>query len=624
MKLLAAEIDFADGMEYVATSTFATAASDTPANQLFRGRLKDVAFERAVSFAVWRGGRQLAPVVQELVLLNADGALDGWLNRGLRDRTVILKVGIEGTAYSTWTVRARLTADKIVQANRTTLVIRFRSKLQRLEKQATAAWPATTPNTELRGTRRPIAVGKLTYGGGVLWQHLSNFERFHAVSDWPIHSIAQWWSRYTFNSTPGYHTQGYPEAIYGLRRRTTTSNLGPDDRMCLEMRGAVRLGDNVLESIGDFKNWTGGDPDGWTVTRGSGVVYEDPSNAVRLDGEDVWIAYDGLDIGQMYQVEVLTTSVEDGVWQIQNGATVLHYQPFDANFTFSPRVWRVSFVATSDTLSIGIPTGATGDVSIDRVRLWPITPVDRVKAWIEHICIDRGGMVSDDLDSASLTALETAKPYDMAFASEQGVDLHELLWRVLDSLNSCVFEGVNGKLKVTRLLNPAGEIAVGTIVDDDLAVGWQGEDDDMDGLSTTLQYGTNYAALSESELQSLQAVLAIPAATVEALKRRDRKAFSTTTPHSHYQRASDAEPSPTLLVATADAEAEVASRCALASTRRRFWSATLKDKSKFAAIEPGQVWEVVSSRWGTQKVFVALVRGTLRGSEPVIQVRVWR
>jgi hypothetical protein len=624
VKILAAEIDFADGMAYVATSTFATAAGDTPANQLFRGRLKDVAFERAVSFAVWRGGRQLAPVVQELVLLNADGALDGWLDRGLRDRTVILKVGVEGTAYSTWTVRARLTADKIVQANLTTLVIRFRSKLQRLEKQATASWPVSTPNTELRGTRSPIAIGKLKYAGGVLWQHLSNFERFHAVSDWPIHSISQWWSRYTFGVTPGYHVQGYPQEIYGLRRRTTTSNLGPDDRMCLEMRGAGRLGTDVLAAIGDFKSWTGGDPDGWSVTRGAGLVYEDPTDCVRLDGEDVWIAWTGLTLGQAYQIEVLTRSVEDGVWQIQNGATVLHYQPFDANFQFSPRVWRVSFVASNATVSIGVPTSATGDVSIDHVRIWPITPVDRVKDWFEHICIDRGGMVSDDVDSTSLTALEAAKPYDMAFAAEQGVDLHDLLWRVLDSLNAGVFEGVNGKLKVTRLVDPAGELAIGDIIDDDLAVGWQGEDDDMDGLSTTLTYGVNYAALSESELQSLQAALTIPAATVEALKRRDRKAFSTTSPHSHYARAADADPSPSLLLETADAVAEVSGRCALASTRRRFWSATLKDKVKFASIEPGQIWNVTSARWGSFKVFVALVRGTLRGSEPVLQIRVWR
>lgn len=623
MKILAAEIDFADGVEYIATAAFATSGTDTPANKLFRARMADVTFERSVSFAVWRGDRSLVPAVQEIVLPNGDGLLDEWLDRDIKDRQVILRSGTPDQPYSTWPVRARLTGDRIAQAGRTNITIKFKSKLSRLDKQATAVWPDTTPNTEVRGARKPIAIGELAYAGGVLYQHYSNFERFYSASDWPIYGIATWWSRYAFGLSTGYFVQGIPEAIYGLRRRSTTSNPGPDDRVCLEMRGAVRYGTELLGAEGEFTSWTGDVPDGWTVIENNGTVIESPTGSARISGEEPVIVWDGLTVGVTYQVEVLTTAIEGGVWEIRNGATLLHYEPFDANF-FEPRIWRVSFVATDTELSIGIPLGSTGTLVVDRVRIWPITPVDRIEAWVEHLCIDRGDLVAGDLDSPSLAALEAAKDGKLAYANPQGVGVSELLWKALDSLNAALFEGIDGKLKAAWLQDPTAMDATGTITDSDLVESWEWEDDEMDGLSTSLIYGVNYAQLSESELQTLLSFVSLSQPTVEALKRADRRVTSTVTPGAHYARAADQEPAASLLVSLADAQAEVEDRCGLAEGRRRFGRAAIRDRAAFADMEPGQAWTVESARWGTFKVYIVLVRGTLLASEPVLRLRVWR
>lgn len=623
MKVLAAEIDFGDGMEYVATVAFATLGTDTPANTLFRARLTDAAFERSVSFAVHRGDRSVVPAIQELVFRNADGALDGWLDREIKDRQVVLKTGYIDQAYSTWTVRARLTGDKVSQAGRTGLVLKFKSKLQRLEKQATAAWSTSVPNVEIRGSRKPVAIGKLNYAGGVLYQHYSNYERFYAISDWPIYSITQWWSRYTLGVNPGYFVQGVPEAIYGLRRRTTASNPGPDDRMCLEMRGAGRLGTEMLGSTGTFTSWTGDDPNGWTVTEVAGTVTQSPTGSARISGEDVWISWTGLTVGVLYQIEILTTAIDSGVWMLMNGEVEIHYEPFDANFG-EPRVWRLSFIALDASIAIGVPSGATGTLSIDRVRVWPISAVDRIKSWVEHLCIDRGGLVSADVDSTSLTALEAAKPFDLAYANPQGIEIDDLLWMALDSLNASVFEGIDGKLRAAWLRDPADMTPVGTITDDDLVESWEWEDDEMDGLSTSLICAVNYAQFSESEIQSLQSVLTITPEIVEALRRADRRVVSTVTPASHYSRAADQSAIPSLLVASTAAQTEVEARCTLASERRRFGRAALRDRAAFAPMEPGQAWTVSSARFGEFKAYVMLVRGTLLGTEPVLRIRVWR
>jgi hypothetical protein len=624
MKILAAEISFGDGTEYIATAAFATAGSDTPANKLFRARLSDVQFERSVSFALWRGDRSIVPAVQDIVLPNADGALDAWLYRDIKDREVVLKSGTIDEPYSTWAVRARLTSDRIAQAGRTALVIKFKSKLQRIDKQATSAWSTAAPNAEIRGIRSPIAIGQLAYAGGVLYQHHSNTQRFYSVSDWPIYGISVWWSQYLIGVTPGYYVQGVPEAIYGLRRRTTASNPGPDDRLCLEMRGAVRLGTELVGSAGEFTSWTGDVPDGWSVSEGpGGLVTEFPTGSASISGEDTWITWTGLEVGKTYQIEVLTSALYSGVFQIRNGAADLYYQPYDTALA-DPRVWRVTFIAGDTSISIGIPESATGNVSINRVRVWGATPVDYIDAWVRHLCIDRGGLVSADIDSASLAALESAKPYAMAFANDQGAQNSELLWKALDSLNAALFEGIDGTLKSAWLQDPSDMKPVGTITDDDLAESWEWEDDEMDGLSTSMRYATNYAQLSASEIQTLQSAVTLSQATVEALRRADLGVSSTVAPASHYSRSAESDAAKSLLVATADAQDEVDERCSLAGARRHFGRCALKDRPAFAAMEPGQSWTVVSARWGSFDVYVVLVRGTLLGSEPVLRLRVWR
>jgi hypothetical protein len=623
MKILAAEISFGDGVEYIATAAFATSSTDTPANQLFVARMSDSVFERSVSFAIWRGDRSVVPPVQELVLLNGDGALDAWLEREIKDRQVILRSGYIDQPYSTWSVRARLTGDRVSQAGRSKISIKFRSKLQLLQKQATATWGASTPNSEIRGSRQPVAIGKLNYAGGVLHEHVSNFERIYSVSDWPIHSITYWYSRYSLDVNPGYFLQGLPEAVHGFRRRTTTSNPGPDDRVCLEMRGAIRLGDELLGSVGEFVFWTADVPNGWTVVASAGTVSQSPTGCALIFGEDVFIKWSGLTFGQLYSIEVLTNAVYSGVWMIINGSTTLHYQPYDTMLA-GPRVWRLTFTASAADISIGIPYSATGSVSIDRVRIWPATPVDRIQNWVEHLCVDRGGLDPEDVDSTSLAALEAAKGWDLAYANEQGSENAELLWKALDSLNSCLFEGANGQLKAAWLQDPSDMTSSGTITDDDFMESLEWDDDEMDGLSTSIIYSVNYAQLSANEIQTLQSAVTIPQATIESLRRADRKVTSDIAVASHYSRSADNAPMPTLLIDASAAEAEADDRCTLASVRRKFGRCALRDRASFAAMEPGQAWTLSSTRWGEFPVYITMVRGTLLSSEPVLRIRLWR
>lgn len=137
--------------------------------EVFPGRVaadRDVEVGRAVSCWVWGGQVQASP--GQLVLVNADGALDGWAELAWRDADVILRRGHEGDAYSAYTVWSRGLVDSITLDD-ATVTLQLADPLAQVDRPLQRRlYPDTHPNAQARGRPRPIAIGRPLYCEGVL------------------------------------------------------------------------------------------------------------------------------------------------------------------------------------------------------------------------------------------------------------------------------------------------------------------------------------------------------------------------------------------------------------------------------------------------------------------------
>jgi len=89
---------------YFSSSNFVTGGADTPAHTAFWPRIVQPALFRQVAFDGGRTFGHSQVSYGELVLANADGALDGLLDTPMDGRAIVLRVGEPGAAYpSAWT-----------------------------------------------------------------------------------------------------------------------------------------------------------------------------------------------------------------------------------------------------------------------------------------------------------------------------------------------------------------------------------------------------------------------------------------------------------------------------------------------------------------------------------------
>lgn len=621
--ILSAEIQFADGTEWVASEAYTSGNGDTPSNVAMRPRLFDPAFERALSFATWRGDRGVAPVIQEISVLNADGALDSWRSRTIRDREVILRVGTRVQSHVTWTVVARLTGERI-ELGRDAIRIVMRSKLARMDRQLTGVWPASTPATSLRSRNKPLAVGPLLYGGGVLWQDNAavNGERYYAVNDGPIAGI-DWWASTHGMEGEGWSSQAMPIDVHGVRRRSVAPWAGPDQKLCVEMDGALRMGTERLGANGLFTTWTGGEPDGWDVVALNGTVSEVAGTA-QIVGDEIDITWAGtpLTVGTWYWVEMRLTGINSGAVRLKCGGVVLVTAIADqalGGAHSTEKCWRAYFQAAGTDLVINVPAATWTIANVNSVQLWDASAVTSLFTWVLWLT-ERCGLSILDINTTRLLAASSARPFAFSYFAEQGANALELLYRLLDSVNAGVFEDLSGRLQVIILSDPAPGSPVATITDDDLVEGLVWDDDTADGLSTSLVVGRNYVVLSEEEsapITSLPGVL-------DQLRREDLRVQYTGSLPAEYARSRDAAASDTLIATQAHGQTEIDARCGLYATRRFFGSMAVRWRTGFESIEPGRVVDLVSQRYGTHRFLVHRVAGTLLATTPVLQLGVWK
>jgi len=136
------------------------------------------------------------------------------------------------------------------------------------------------------------------------------------------------------------------------------------------------LGDDLVVN-GDFYNWTGDNPDGWTIQgseNGSNFVTESPSGKLKIvsDGSLIGIQQDILTVGKTYTI---TVDVDDitGNFYIRTGATGITVAP---NRISTTGTLSFNSICSGDG-SLFITRGSSGSYTIDNVSVQQVDPNDR-------------------------------------------------------------------------------------------------------------------------------------------------------------------------------------------------------------------------------------------------------
>lgn len=171
---LVAAIDAAGTLKTLCVSDVAggytTKPTDTPANEFFASRVLNAGTLGVNAFSDGRTGGATKLEVGEIVLTNADGGIDDWINYSFDGRPVRIRVGKPGQAYPAAFVTILQGTVESIDATFDKITIRLRDKQFVFEKQALSARYAGSnalPNglegvaTDLKGKTKPKAYGKV-------------------------------------------------------------------------------------------------------------------------------------------------------------------------------------------------------------------------------------------------------------------------------------------------------------------------------------------------------------------------------------------------------------------------------------------------------------------------------
>jgi enamine deaminase RidA (YjgF/YER057c/UK114 family) len=168
---LTAAIDAAGTLAtfYVSTDGFVTSPTDTPANTAFRPCVMDPGSIGLHAFSDGRTGGATKLETGEIVLANADGQFDAWLNYSFDGRPAIIRSGAGGAYPGAFSVVLSGTVEN-VDATWERVVIRLKDKQFKFQLPARATLYGganSLPNGldgvpgDLQGKVRPLAYGQV-------------------------------------------------------------------------------------------------------------------------------------------------------------------------------------------------------------------------------------------------------------------------------------------------------------------------------------------------------------------------------------------------------------------------------------------------------------------------------
>ena len=509
----------------------------------------DVVIERSAS--VWPFDRAPAQKAGTISLLNGDRALDSLLAHSWRDAQYELRWCWDDEAADpghSWAACPIWQAGVIDSMSTTDgdrrIVFALADPLARWDVPLqTDLYPNNAPNAAERGKPKPITLGTVRFAPGVLrdttdigpdaWSydlhdgHLAGITAIYDKGD--IFTTVDW--------VPTADRQGFK------------LNNKPDNPVTASVEGATVVMPGAASTTWDFKDgpWVGGVPDGWANPAGN---IQKVAQGIRLYGTGaslIWTTTDKLLPVKRYRADLDVASIGIAKTRPTGGAFTRFGD--DRYAASSAGVWPFySNVNPSSSMTLGIYAGAdTGGTVIRSITLTEVQLTDRLPAFMRWIAQRKN--LTGSLDTAAITALDTAAPYLLGTYQDTPITALTLLRRALDGWCGWVTSTRDGRLTVGRLRKRGG--ATGTVrLGRGQIITVRRRTDTAPGLATRLAGLRNHHVHSDGDI----ATSVDGALRAELQSEYTVKTGSTAMPTA-YAHADGADPQPTLLQDAAQLQA---------------------------------------------------------------------
>lgn len=517
----------------------------SPGEAAFMPRIsaeEDVVIERQA--AVWPFGRSPMQRAGSITLLNGDRELDNLLTLGNMRRYTLAWTEEENANDPSWEwdscaviQRGRIDQVTATDSNRR-IVLTLADPLAEYDVPLQPVmYPDEFANVSARGKPMPITLGSARFVPGVLRDTaVIGADAFSFdLHDGPISQVTAAYDRGDLLVAPPTDYNYLPSRT-GIKLANQ-----PDNPVTAHVTGQV-VNDGAATTW-DFKNgpWASGDPVGWFKSEFSGASLTQVAGGARF------LCPTGGILQLTTTANVLTMNRLWRVTAVVSSYTKGEVSARRAIFTILPQItaattfeWIIPAPASDAYLRFHAQF-TDADLVIEKVTLEPVKLTTRlpefIRAVVERV---RSGAWSNAVDTAAVTALDTAAPYALGMYADQPITALTVLRRALDGWCGWVTTTRAGKLTVGRLARyvSGGTVKLGRA--NILTV--RREEDNAPGLSNRLSGLRVHKVHSDSEI----------AGSADAALREDLKAEYTIktgahNPSQHYQHGRSAEAQPTLI-----------------------------------------------------------------------------
>lgn len=561
---------------YIASERVFTSPTATPANTFYLPRiLRSSQIRMKTRAGCWVWGSSVEIGFGRISIANPDGALNGWADLIFRGVTADLRYGTAAQVLdpSTCPVFALVRVDRI-EYTPTTVELVLTDKLADLEKALQyGSYDSTTPVVTLRDQPKPVSLGNPVNVDPVLFDSTN---RRYDVSDIAPRSIDE----VTDKGNPFVPVTDWQYDNYGFKLTTT-----PVGKIAATVKGNTLPVSVILNEA--FTSWSSGVPTGWTEqSNGNAIndVYESPTGMARFvkdtsnSSPDVYIVKNvGHTTGKIYLLEYQVNAAASGQVRIEAGALT--------QVVTAAGYGAAVFAGDSGTGTIKMKAiwqfGA--DITFDWVKVSEVRLIEYLPDWLTELCVTRGGLLSTDLDSTSINALDAKAHYALAYFTRSQVNIRDVIKMTMDSFTGWLLQDQLGNLIVGRL-EPPSDTPVLSLTEYDTKDDWIRTTDVARGLSSRMGGVRNWTTHGDSDFAT--SVSGDNREKLKALYQAVRSALGVV--GSLYAQADKGAVQGTLLRNAADVQAEVSRVVTLYRDTRRLYTGTaLLDQSTALALKHG-------------------------------------
>ena len=595
----------------IASRDWISQPTDELPNTVWQGRIANEGVEVVGELKFWPDttggrGRTTQGSAVSIEVNNSDGFLDRLLEVDVRDLPVSVKTIFPGESFGDAVNVSDFILNKVEAVNDGILKMTFSSSMSLYEQPLQRLIFPPSADPVVAGKVWPTSLGAARQTTPTL---VDPVNRIYALHDRGLPAVGYVRDK----GAPLDPTDIPPGWVIGDDYRTIVLETEPVGKLTADVSSIGAgippdVSDDIWLGYGDPFTGTGAVVNGFDVTNNASyhatgklwltstslgsTSYVALSTATMLAGRSYRYR---LDIQLMpgahsYGSPVVALTTPSGLPLVAFTAAGVYSGVITSSATFVPRLAFSSALTSSVAIIRQVFLQLIPD-AYEPAELNPITLSEFFREVIEN----RFGQPNSSWSESDTLAIDTETGYlGVGFNVTEPITVRDTLESVLSSYTACAWIDDDNVLRVTRLTDPAYEIAAGEITDDDLLEDLSCVPDLAPGLSNQMRFRRNWTTLNATDF--VTDFVTVPMSVRRALSQPYQGIVASAIQLGPmYQHAVYADPQGALLDVQTDAQAEIDRIVAYYSVPRFFYETTVSTEK---GINLGEVWTMTSPRYG--------------------------